>query len=68
MLTIEDSGGGWVSQLLTIADEGGRGDPDPPNMAYIFCEQSLTSPFLILSSARQRYEGRKRGLESVPWV
>ena len=43
MLTSLTKGGGGVSQLLTIADKGGRGGPEPPNMADIICEQSLTN-------------------------
>ena len=31
MLTKADEGGGGVSQMLTIADGGGRGDPGTPD-------------------------------------
>ena len=43
MLTSLTKGGGGVSQLLTITDEGGGGVHTPPNMADIICEQSLTT-------------------------
>ena len=37
--------GGGVSQMLTIADGGGRGVQEPPILADVICEQPLIVHF-----------------------
>ena len=64
-------GGGGVSQMLTIADEGGRGGQpkadhcwrgggvyEPPILADVICEQPLMQCNVSMNS---RYFGRKSG-------
>ena len=52
MLTKADKGGGGVKQLLTIAEEGGRGVWKPPKLADIICGQPLTAYHNEKSSCR----------------
>ena len=43
MLTKADEGEGGVSQMLTIADGGGRGVHEPLILAEIICEEPLNA-------------------------
>ena len=40
--------------MLKMADEGGRGGLDPPFLAYIICEQPLTTNLFVLTKGQQR--------------
>ena len=42
MLTLADKQWRGVGEMLTMADKGGRGSPDPTFMAAIICEQPFT--------------------------
>ena len=46
MLTWLTKGEGKVKEMLTLADEGGRGGQDPPSfLADIICEQPLSENY-----------------------
>ena len=47
MLTGLTKGGGGVGEMLTMADEGGRGGLDSPFLADIFFEQPLSSDIYL---------------------
>ena len=62
MLTSLTKGDGRVSQLLTIADKGGRGlGQPPPNMADIISEQSLIANKIVESEMSHLQIGKKLG-------